>query len=32
MAHEIMKRAKKIFMTPEKQRKQLKKLQNLKDG
>jgi hypothetical protein len=31
MAHEIMKKAKKIFMTLEKQRKQLKKLRNLKD-
>jgi hypothetical protein len=31
MAHEIMKKAKKIFMTLKKQRKQLKKLRNLKD-
>jgi hypothetical protein len=31
MAHEITKSAKKIFMTLEKQRKQLKKLRNLKD-
>jgi hypothetical protein len=32
MAHEIMKKSEKIFMTLEKQRKQLKKLRNLKDG
>jgi hypothetical protein len=31
MAHEIMKKGKKTFMTVEKQRKQLKKLRNLKD-
>jgi hypothetical protein len=32
MAHEIMKKSKKIFMTLEKQRKKLKKLRNSKDG
>jgi hypothetical protein len=31
MAHEIMKKSKKIFMTLEKQRKKLRKLQNSKD-
>jgi hypothetical protein len=32
MAHEIMNKSEKIFMILEKQRKQLKKLRNLKDG
>jgi hypothetical protein len=32
MAHEIMKKSEKIFMTLEKQRKKLRKLQNARDG
>jgi hypothetical protein len=32
MAHEIMNKSKKIFMTLEKQRKKLRKLRNSKDG
>jgi hypothetical protein len=32
MAHEIMKKSEKIFMTLEKQRKKLRKLQNSRNG
>jgi hypothetical protein len=32
VAHEIMKKSEKIFMTLERQQKRLKKLRNLKDG